>query len=211
MNADKMLENEGYVYSDTIINSDKKTIVSYINGQKWNRIVFILEDKIWLAESFLNCVIALDAQETKAVLKKCEEMGWIESDEKQAIKSETWETNFEHYKDEIRDAKFDFALKGGKVVPCDILSCKECHFYGNEQGCDVLELKWLYERYEKKYKLIQFEYDLINTFGRCKECCLLNEIECLKKLREKGYFEGIDPFTKVHEIIENCEVIENGK
>lgn len=53
-----------------------------------------------------------------------------------------------------------------------------------------------------------------NNFDRsisCKECCLLNEIECLKKLREKGYFKCIDPFTKVHEIIENCEVIENGK
>lgn len=35
------------------------------------------------------------------------------------------------------------------------------------------------------YKLNKFEYDLINTFDRCKECCLLNEIECLKKLREK--------------------------
>lgn len=64
-----MLENEGYVLSDTTINSDKKTIVSYINEKKWTRIAFILEDKIWLAESFLNSVIALDARATKAVLK----------------------------------------------------------------------------------------------------------------------------------------------
>ena len=26
--------------------------------------------------------------------------------------------------------------------------------------------------------------------------------ECLKKLSEKGYFNGIDPFTKVHDIID---------
>ena len=118
------------------------------------------------------------------------------------------ETNFEHYKDEIRNANFDFALKDGKVVPCNILSCKECHFYGNEQVCDVRELKWLYEQYKEKYKLAQFEYDIIKTFDHCKECCLLNEIECLKKLSEKGYFRGIDPFTKIHDIIDNCEVMD---
>lgn len=53
--------------------------------------------------------------------------------------------------------------------------------------------------------------DLIKTFDHCKECCLLNEIESLKKLSEKGYFEGINPFTKVHEILENCEVIKDVK
>lgn len=70
-------------------------------------------------------------------------------------------------------------------------------------------MEWLKQPYKKPtYKLSQFEYDLINAFDSCKECCLLNEIECLKKLREKGYFKGIDPFTKVHEIIDNCEVIK---
>lgn len=202
MNADKMLENEGYVFSDTTIASNKKTVVSYINNQKWNRIAFILEDKTWIAESFLHSTTALDAQVAKAVLKKCEEMGWIESEQSQ-------ETNFEHYKDEIRNANFDFALKDGKVVPCDILSCKECRFYGNEQGCDVLELKWLYEQYKEKYKLTQFEYDLIKTFDHCKECCLLNEVESLKNLSKKGYFKGIDPFTKIHDVIDNCEVAKD--
>ncbi len=52
MKADKMFENEGYVFSDTTITSDKKTVVSYINEQKRIRIAFILEDKIWLAENF---------------------------------------------------------------------------------------------------------------------------------------------------------------
>lgn len=33
------------------------------------------------------------------------------------------------------------------------------------------------------------------------------EIEDLKRMSEKGYFKGIDPFTKVHEILDNCEVI----
>lgn len=124
---------------------------------------------------------------------------------------EKQETNFEHYKDEIRDAEFYFAIRNGEVISCRCCSCRECLFSGSHTSCSALRTEWLYQKYQRKYKLTQFEYDLIKTFDRCKECCLLNEIECLKKLREKGYFNGIDPFTKVHEIIDNCEVIENGK
>ena len=124
---------------------------------------------------------------------------------------EKQETNFEHYKDEIRDAEFYFAIRNGEVISCRCCSCRECLFSGSHTSCSALRTEWLYQKYQRKYKLTQFEYDLIKTFGCCKECCLLNEIECLKKLREKGYFNGIDPFTKVHEIIDNCEVIENGK
>lgn len=133
-----------------------------------------------------------------------EELGWLE-DEKQETKQET---NFEQYKDEIRDADFDFAVRDGKVIPCDGCPCSECLFFGNHTSCSVLRIEWLYQKYQRKYKLTQFEYDLIKAFDRCKECCLLNEIECLKKLSEKGYFKGIDSFTKVHDIIDNCEVIK---
>lgn len=74
---------------------------------------------------------------------------------------------------------------------------------------NILYFKWLKSPHKNQtYKLSQFEYDLIKTFDHCKECCLLNEIECLKKLTQKGYFNGIDPFTKVHDIIDNCEVIQ---
>lgn len=143
-------------------------------------------------------------EEKKAINKQCKELGWLE-DEKQETKQET---NFEHYKDEIRDADFDFAVRDGKVIPCDGCPCSECLFFGNHTSCSVLRIEWLYQKYQRKYKLTQFEYDLIKAFDRCKECCLLNEIECLKKLSEKGYFKGIDSFTKVHDIIDNCEVIK---
>lgn len=202
MNADRMLENEGYVFSDTTIASNKKTVVSYINNQKWNRIAFILEDKTWIAESFLNSVIALDARATKAVLKKCEEMGWLESEQSQ-------ETNFEHFENEIRAAAFSVAVRNGEVVPCGCCSCRECLFFGSRISCHTLVTEWLYQKYQRKYKLTQFEYDLIKTFDHCKECCLLNEVESLKNLSKKGYFNGIDPFTKIHDIIDNCEVAKD--
>lgn len=119
------------------------------------------------------------------------------------------ETNYEHYKDEIiENSGFQFSLVDGKPHQCSDVRCLDCGF-STGHGCIENIKKWLKKPYEKQtYKLSRFEYDLLNTFDRCKECCLLNEIECLKKLREKGYFNGIDPFTKVHEILDNCEVIQ---
>lgn len=122
------------------------------------------------------------------------------------------ETNFEHYKDEIIEVYIeDLAISKGRMTQCCEILCSECGF-ADENGdcighCRIIE--WLKKPYQKQtYKLTKFEFDLIKTFDHCKECCLLNEIECLKKLREKGYFNGIDPFTKVNDIIDNCEVIE---
>lgn len=117
------------------------------------------------------------------------------------------ETNFEHYEDEIATVGFDFAKKDGKIMSCKDCFCSECCFDDSNVSCYAKKLKWLYQEY-KKIRLTQFEYDLIKTFDHRKECCVLNEIEPLKKLSEKGYFEGINPFTKVHDIIDNCEVVK---
>lgn len=119
------------------------------------------------------------------------------------------ETNYEYFKDEIIEKSgYCFALADGKPCKCSDVSCNDCGF-STGYGCGEKIKEWLKSPYKKPtYKLSQFEYDLIKTFDRCKECCLLNEIECLKKLIEKGYFKGIDPFTKVHDIIDNCEVIK---
>lgn len=125
---------------------------------------------------------------------------------------ERQETNQEHFKDEIIEIiNSHLALVNGEPRNCSRINCSYCDF-NRHGGCDKKAgevEEWLNQPHKKPtYKLNQFEYDLINTFDRCKECCLLNEIECLKKLREKGYFNGIDPFTKVHEILDNCEAIK---
>ena len=119
------------------------------------------------------------------------------------------ETNYEHYKDGvIQSVKYNLAVVNGEPKLCGDTNCDECDFKDSGE-CVKRVSEWLNQQYKKPtYKLNQFEYDLINAYDRCKECCLLNEIECLKKLREKGYFNGIDPFTKVHEILDNCEVIK---
>lgn len=72
---------------------------------------------------------------------------------------------------------------------------------------------------DPKYQIGDFKYRIYNIGESCnyflgdysskeKAIRVLDEIECLKKLTQKGYFNGIDPFTKVHDIIDNCEVIK---
>lgn len=126
---------------------------------------------------------------------------------------EKTETNLERYFDDIGIFGINsFAVTNGKPMRCKDVHCDKCDFGGPCGRCGEERLIWLTSPFKKPpYKLNRFEYDLIKTFDHCKECCLLNEIESLKKLSEKGYFEGINPFTKVHEILENCEVIKDVK
>lgn len=199
MTAKEMFEGIGYKLSEAY---SEDTLISYFDGKKNITIEFCIKNKRFRkAKGVFDCV-NISIPELQAIIQQCKELGWLE-DEKQ-------ETNYEHYKDEIiENCGFTFALVGGKPHKCSEVNCCDCGF-STGHGCGEKIKEWLKSPYKKPtYKLSQFEYDLINAFDRCKECCLLNEIECLKKLSEKRYFKGIDPFTKVHDIIDNCEVRED--
>lgn len=118
---------------------------------------------------------------------------------------EKQETNFEHFKNEIKDKQFDFAVIEGKVLPCKGSFCDECVF-NDTKACNIAKIKWLYEQYNEKYNLTQFEYDLLSSH-LCK--CKFKNINALAMMKEKGYFEGIDGNAKIEDILENCEVIKN--
>lgn len=200
MTAKEMFEGIGYKLSEAY---SEDTLISYFDGKKNITIEFYIKNKRFKkARGIFDCV-AIKESELKAIIQQCKELGWLE-DEKQEIKQET---NIEHYFEYLSEVGLGgFALVNGRCTKCSGTRCSECDF----SGCDCCNkrLRWLASPCRKPlYKLSQFEYDLIKAFDRCKECCLLNEIECLKKLSEKGYFKGIDPFTKVHDIIDNCEVI----
>lgn len=198
MTAKEMFEGIGYKLSEAY---SEDTLISYFDGKKNITIEFCIKNKRFRkAKGVFDCV-NISIPELQAIIQQCKELGWLE-DEKQ-------ETNYEHYKDEIiENCSLSLSLVDGKPHKCSDVNCCDCGF-STGHGCGEKIKEWLKSPYKKPtYKLSQFEYDLINAFDRCKECCLLNEIECLKTLSEKGYFKGIDPFTKVHDIIDNCEVRE---
>ena len=200
MSAKEMFEQLGYELAPEGTYAEDK-ILPYRCYKKNIEIAFYLKEKQFVKTKRVIDCIAIKESELKAIIQQCKELGWLE-EEKQ-------ETNYEHYKDEIiENCSLSLSLVDGKPHKCSEVNCCDCGF-STGHGCGEKIKEWLKSPYKKPtYKLSQFEYDLINAFDRCKECCLLNEIECLKKLSEKGYFKGIDPFTKVHDIIDNCEVRE---
>lgn len=119
------------------------------------------------------------------------------------------ETNYEHYKDEIiENSGYCFALVDGKPCQCSDVSCNECGF-STGYGCSEKIKEWLNKPYEKpKYKLTQFEYDLLSVHKDYKTYNnIANQIH-LFKMREKGYFKDVDTNISIREILGNCEVIK---
>lgn len=127
-------------------------------------------------------------------------------EEKQEIKQET---NYEHFKDEIiENSGFCFALADGKPCQCSDISCKECGF-STGHGCSEKIKEWLNKPYEKpKYKLTQFEYDLLSVHKDYKTYNNIANQTHLFKMREKGYFKDVDTNIPIREILDNCEVIK---
>lgn len=73
------------------------------------------------------------------------------------------ETNFEHFFEYLSTKRMsDFALIDGRITQCSVTRCSKCDF---NNDCIEGKFTWLKQPYEKpKYKLTQFEYDLIKAF-----------------------------------------------
>lgn len=123
---------------------------------------------------------------------------------------EKQETNYEHYKDEIIEGwMLDLALVDGKLKRCSLVDCNECEFNpGANKGCKQRLIEWLKKPYQKPtYKLTKFEYDLLNAHKDSGMQKCLSNYRPLLELNEKGYFKDIDTSVPIHEILDNCEVM----
>lgn len=127
-----------------------------------------------------------------------------EMEEKQKTKEET---NFEHFFEYLSTKRMsDFALIDGRITQCSVTRCSKCDF---NNDCIEGKFTWLKQAYEKpKYKLTQFEYDLLSVHKDYKTYNnIANQIH-LFKMREKGYFKDVDTNVPIREILDNCEVIK---
>lgn len=122
------------------------------------------------------------------------------------------ETNYEHYEDEIIELYIEnLAISKGKVVECCAIPCSECDFEDENGHCigNHEIMKWLKQPYKKlPYKLSQFEFDLLNAYKNSGMRKCISNYCTLLELYKKGYFKDIGTSIPIHEIIENCEVIE---
>lgn len=155
-------------------------------------------------EVFENQYVCEDCREEHKQLAE-----WLEQlRDYKSIFEEKQKTNYEHYKDEIiENSGYCFALVDGKPCQCSGVSCRECGF-STAYGCSEKIKEWLNKPYEKsKYKLTQFEYDLLSVHKDFKAYNQIANQTHLFKMREKGYFKGIDTNIPIREILDNCEVV----
>lgn len=196
MNAREMFKSLGYAKKEK-----NKSIAFYVNEygdtisfKKTKYVVITPGDGG--GKSFINCLLE------NTIHKQCEELGWVESEQKQ-------ETNFEHYKDEIIEATgYCFALVDGKPCKCSGVSCNDCGF-STGHGCSEKIKEWLRKPYEKPTnQLTQFEYDLLNAYKNSGMRQCISNYSTLLEMYGKGHFKGIDTRAPIHEILDNYEVIE---
>ena len=128
-------------------------------------------------------------------------------EEKQETKQET---NFEHYKDEIlEDYAQNIAVVKGRPTLCYKTNCNDCDFKINQIGCRQKAIDWLKQPYKNPtYKLSQFEYDLLNAYKNSGMRQCISNYGTLLEMYGKGHFKGIDTSTPIHEILDNCEVMD---
>lgn len=203
MNAEEMFKKLGYIkrrcFDDFIVYEKGNYIrLNVIEFHLRTEIVHSYIESVGLKG--LNSIKNLDVDELKAVIQQVKELGWLE-EEKQ-------ETNYEHFKDEIiEDGIWNLALVNGKPKRCHNVYCKDCEFKTSRECKKKLE-EWLNKPYEKpKYKITQFEYDLLSVHKDYKTYNnIANQIH-LFKMREKGYFRDVDTSTPIHEILDNCKVV----
>lgn len=123
---------------------------------------------------------------------------------------ENIETNFEHYKDEILECCIDhLAVVKGIPKSCNKIDCNVCDFLNIKKECCEIAKDWLKQPYKNPtYKLSQFEYDLLNAYKNSGMRQCIPNYSTLLEMYGKGHFKGIDTSTPIHEILDNCEVMD---
>lgn len=196
MKAKELFKELGYEKAEK-----SESVVLYTNG--YGDTISFKETKHVVITPILGCrVITMTYLLENAIHKQCEELDWIEKEEKT-------ETNYEHFKNKIiEDCSFTLALVDGKPQKCSSVNCNGCGF-STGHGCREKIKEWLKSPYEKPTcKLTKFEYDLLNAHKDSGMQKCLSNYRPLLELNEKGYFKDIDTSVPIHEILDNCEVMD---
>lgn len=143
---------------------------------------------------------------------------WLEElkqyrEENQPEKSDNYqrlETNLDHYLHEIlKDCMPNLAVVKGKPKQCKRISCCDCEFHKDQpQECHKRAMKWLKQQYIKPaYELTIFENDLLQSYSNIYKY-KFKAIPVLIRMKEKGYFKGVDEDATVEDILADCDITE---
>lgn len=140
---------------------------------------------------------------------------WLEElkQYREQYKEQNQETNLDHYRDEVlENCMWNLALVNGRPKRCNQTRCSDCEFdKDSPRKCHKRTVEWLKQPYKAPAnKLNRFEYDLLQSY--LKSSLLsgyeFKSIVILKRMKEKGYFKGVDEDATIEDILANCEIKE---
>lgn len=143
---------------------------------------------------------------------------WLEElkqyrEENQPEKSDNYqrlETNLDHYKQEVLENYVsNLAVVDGRPKPCTETRCINCEFNKKEpKECPKKRIEWLKKPYIKPtYKLTKFEKDLLQIYSNIYKY-KFKAIPVLVRIKEKGYFKGVDMDATIRDILADCDITE---
>ena len=137
---------------------------------------------------------------------------WLE-ELKQYKEENQPETNLDHFQQEVLEkGLWNLAVVKGRPERCDRVKCIDCELSKDRsRGCHEKVMEWLEQPYKNSaIKLTKFENDLLQSY--LKSSLLsgyeFKSIVILKRMKEKGYFKGVDEDATIEDILAKCEVIE---
>lgn len=140
---------------------------------------------------------------------------WLEElkQYREQYKEQNQETNLDHFKQEILEkGLWNLAVVEGKPKRCDRTKCIDCELSKDRsRGCHEKIMEWLEQPYKNSaIKLTKFENDLLQSY--LKSSLLsgyeFKSIVILKRMKEKGYFKGVDEDATIEDILADCEITE---
>lgn len=159
---------------------------------------------------------AKEASENQCMSDLCREnfkqlAEWLE--ELKQYREQNQETNLDHFQQEILEkGLWNLAVVKGKPERCDRIKCIDCELSKDRsRGCHEKAIEWLEQPYKNSaIKLTKFENDLLQSY--LKSSLLsgyeFKSIVILKRMKEKGYFKGIDEDATIEDILASSEITE---
>lgn len=163
---------------------------------------------------------AKEASENQCMSDLCREnfkqlAEWLEElkQYREQYKEQNQETNLDHYRDEVlENCMWNLALVNGRPKRCNQTRCSDCELSKDRsRGCHEKVMDWLEQPYKNSaIKLTKFENDLLQSYLKSSLLSVyeFKSIAILKRMKEKGYFKGVDEDATIEDILANCEIKE---
>lgn len=196
MSAEQMFEKLGYTKCNNCTNP------SYFKKDDPYAWINFNNKKVAISSQLDLGYESLDYELIKAIYKQCQELDWVDEQICTNFKdgtSDFWCSNCGIYLDDLNEIVIPENCKDNQDW-YELRYCPNC-------GCKIVD----YDHFAKKakYKVTQFEFDLLNTYRFCKEGCKFRDCTQLREMKVKGYFKDVDADATIRDILWNCGVIKD--